>query len=120
MSKTMTLGQRIRELREEHDFSLRELAKKIGVTPPFLSDVELGKRYPSEKNLIKISKELNVSKEELSSYDNRPPVDDLRRLTNLDPEYGIAFRKVINKAIEKKISSKDLIDFIDKKTKRKK
>ena len=46
-----TLGQRIRELREEKDFSLRELAKKSGVTAPFLSDIELGRRYPSEKVL---------------------------------------------------------------------
>ena len=41
-----TLGERIRELREERDLSLRELAGKIGVSAAFMSDVELNRRYP--------------------------------------------------------------------------
>jgi transcriptional regulator with XRE-family HTH domain len=39
-----SLGQRIRELRDKADLSLRELAKKIGISSPFLSDIELGRR----------------------------------------------------------------------------
>lgn len=42
-----TLGQRIRELRERDDLSLREFARKLGVSAAFLSDVELGRRHPS-------------------------------------------------------------------------
>ena len=37
-----TLGEHIRELREERDLSLRELATKIQVSAAFMSDVELG------------------------------------------------------------------------------
>lgn len=38
-----TLGQRIRELRETKDLSLREFAKQLGdLSAAFLSDVELG------------------------------------------------------------------------------
>ena len=95
-----TLGQRIRELREEKDFSLRELAKKSGVTAPFLSDIELGRRYPSEKVLSDIAVVLGTTLEDLRSYDPRPTLEDLKRLTTKDPLYGVAFRKMIDKKMK--------------------
>jgi transcriptional regulator with XRE-family HTH domain len=111
-----TLGQKIRELREEKDFSLRELAKKIEVSPAFLSDIELGRRNPSEKNLKLIAQILNISLDELRNYDTRFPVEDLKRLATTDPMYGLAFRKVITNKIE----PKDLLSFVEKKAKNKK
>ena len=51
--KTSGLGQRIRELRGKKDLSLRELAKKLDVSAAFLSDIELGRRYPSEKGICR-------------------------------------------------------------------
>lgn len=114
--KTKTLGQRIREIREEKDFSLRELAKKIQVTPAFLSDIELGRRNPSEKTLKNIGQVLDAPIEELRDYDTRFPVEDLKRLAASDPRYGFAFRKVI----EKKIKLQELLKLIEKKTENKK
>ena len=94
-----TLGQEIRELREKNDISLRELAKKLGVSAAFLSDVELGRRYPSDKVLSDIAKALGTSIEDLRSHDTRAPVEGLKRLANSNPLYGIAFRTVIDKGI---------------------
>lgn len=111
-----TLGQKIRELREEKDFSLRKLAKKIEVSPAFLSDIELGRRNPSEKNLKLIAQVLNISLDELRNYDTRFPVEDLKRLATTDPMYGLAFRKVITNKIE----PEDLLSFVEKKAKNKK
>lgn len=111
-----TFGQRIRELREKKDLSLRELAKKIGISAAFLSDVELGRRYPSEKVLIGVAQYLDTTIEDLREFDTRPPVEGLKRLTVSDPLYGVAFRKVI----DKNISAQDLINFADKKSQRKK
>ena len=108
-----TLGQRIRELREEGDLSLRELGKRLSVSAAFLSDIELGRRYPSDKVLTKMAQILGTSKEDLKMYDHRPPVQELKRLSEADPMYGIAFRKMI----DKKISAEDLIAFVDKETK---
>ena len=61
----MTIGERIRQLREEKDLSLRELAKTIGVSAAFLSDVELGRRYPSDKHLSAITRALGSTLEDL-------------------------------------------------------
>jgi len=111
-----TFGQRIRELREKKDLSLRELAKKIGVSAAFLSDVELGRRYPSEKVLIGVAQHLETPIEDLREYDTRPPLEDLKRLAATEPLYGVAFRRVI----DRKISAQDLIDFAEQSSKRKK
>ena len=94
-----TLGQRIRELREERDISLREVAKRLGVTAAFLSDIELGRRYPSDKVLSDLARELGTSLEDLRNHDTRAPVEGLKRLANSNPLYGIAFRKVIDRGV---------------------
>ena len=94
-----TLGERIRELREESDVSLREFARRIGVSAPFWSDVELGRRHPSDKKLAVAAKELRVEAEELKSFDTRPPIQELRRLSSADPAFGVAFRRVIDEGV---------------------
>ena len=113
---TKTLGQRIRELREQKDLSLRELAKQIEVSAAFLSDVELGRRYPSDKVLKSIAEKLDTAIEDLREYDTRPPVEDLKRLAITNPLYGLALRRVI----DEQISPQDLINLAKKKGKRKK
>jgi transcriptional regulator with XRE-family HTH domain len=106
-----TFGQNIRELRESKDLSLREFAKKLDdLSAAFLSDVELGRRYPSDKVLSKMALILGTSEEELRSYDTRPPVEEIKRLSNSDPAYGLAFRKMV----ESNLSAKDLIELIKK------
>lgn len=109
-----TLGQKIRELREIKDVSLRELAKEIQVSAAFLSDIELGRRFPSESILLSLSKKLGISVDELRTYDTRPPIDDIKRLASSNPKYALAFRQVI----DKKISAEDLLKFV--KTKKEK
>jgi transcriptional regulator with XRE-family HTH domain len=106
-----TLGQRIRELREEKDLSLREFAKKLGgLSAAFLSDVELGRRHPSETVLADMARALGTTVEDLKRYDSRPPVEELRRLSSADPAYGFAFRKLV----DKDVSPEDLLRFLDK------
>jgi transcriptional regulator with XRE-family HTH domain len=104
------LGEKIRELRENKDTSLRELAKKLDISAAFLSDVELGRRYPSKKVLRQIALKLDVEPEELENYDTRPPVEEMRRWVQTDPAFGLALRKVI----DKKISPEDLMKLVGK------
>jgi transcriptional regulator with XRE-family HTH domain len=107
-----TLGQKIRELRESKDLSLRELAKKVGVSAAFLSDVELGRRYAADKLLSKLARVLETPEQELRSHNTRPPVEDMRRLVISDPQYGLAFRKLI----DCEVSSEDLLAFAQEKS----
>ena len=95
-----TLGQRIKELREAKDLSLREFAKKLGgLSAAFLSDVELGRRHPSDKVLADMARVLGTTVGDLRNHDTRPPVEDLKRLATSNPAYGLAFRKVIDEQV---------------------
>jgi transcriptional regulator with XRE-family HTH domain len=110
-----TLGERIRELREQKDISLRELAKKLDLSAAFLSDVELGRRFPSDDVLAKIAKQLDQSVKELEAFDTRPPMEALKRLTSSNPLMGVALRRVV----EKNVSASELIALLKKVEKRK-
>lgn len=106
-----TLGQRIRELRDEKDLSLREFARKLGgLSAAFLSDVELGRRHPSDQVLGDMARVLGTSVAELRKYDSRPPVEELKRLSSEDPAFGFAFRKLVDKDIK----PDDLLKFLEK------
>ena len=53
------------QLREKHDVTLRELARKIGVSAPFLSDVEKDRKAPlTAEKLEKVAIALGLSPEE--------------------------------------------------------
>jgi len=89
-----TMGERIRELREDQDLSLRELSRRVGeASAAFLSDVELGRRFPSSKTLTNLASVLGTTLEDLQQYDSRPPVEELRRIANSNPALGVAFRR---------------------------
>jgi transcriptional regulator with XRE-family HTH domain len=105
------IGPYIRKRRDELDLSLRELAKKLDCSPAFVSDIELGRRHPSEKVLAEIARILKVKLEELHQMDVRAPIDEIKRITHDDPTFALAFRTVI----DKKISAEELLEFVKKK-----
>ncbi len=108
-----TQGERIRELREELDLSLRELARSLDVSAAFLSDVELGRRYPTEEMLAKISKKLRTSLEDLQSHDSRAPLDELRRMASSDPAFGFALRRVVDTIADDQLTADELLKMLD-------
>jgi transcriptional regulator with XRE-family HTH domain len=113
-----TLGQRIKELRDVLDLSLRELAQRMNsgsVSATHLSDIEQGRRYPSEELLEKLAKALETTVEDLRQYDSRPPLEEIKRRTETDPNFGFALRKLV----DKEVSSDDILNFINKKSKEK-
>ena len=109
-----TLGERIRELREAKDISLRELARAIKVSPAFMSDVELGRRYPSDKHLAALARTLGIPRSDLREHDTRPPIQEFRRMAVSDPEYGFAFRRVI----DTKVTPGELLRFLEERDER--
>jgi transcriptional regulator with XRE-family HTH domain len=92
-------GVFVRFLREKKDISVRELARRLDASAAFISDIELGRRYPSDDVLGRLAAELEVSVDELRCHDPRPPVEEMKRLTDLDPAFGLAFRTLLNKEV---------------------
>jgi transcriptional regulator with XRE-family HTH domain len=106
-----TLGQRIRELRDKKDLSLRDFAKRLGgLSAAHLSDIELGRRFPSEELLAKMASALDTSVEDLRGYDSRPPVEELKKMAEANPAYGFALRKMVEKRITPEEIEKLILD----------
>ncbi|MDY0252806.1 MAG: helix-turn-helix transcriptional regulator [Tenuifilaceae bacterium] len=63
----MTIGQRIRELRENAGMRQRELAAKLEIGEGFLSKVENDQKQIKREDLLKISNLFNVSMKELET-----------------------------------------------------
>ena len=59
------VGPRLRAYREQRGLSLRELARRLGVSPSAISQIETGKSRPSVSTLYSIVSELGMSLDEL-------------------------------------------------------
>src|SRR4051794_39946776 len=74
------LGARLRHARQKSGMSLRELARQLGVSASFVSQLENGKSQPSVATLYSITQLLGLSIDELFAPDVAadPPVAPAR------------------------------------------
>jgi transcriptional regulator with XRE-family HTH domain len=66
----MTLGERLRELRSQRRWRLKDLAQRSGLSIPYLSDLERGRTNPSLTTLQTLARAYGISVNDLLS-----PVD---------------------------------------------
>ena len=66
-NKTMTLGQKIKELRENAGLKQRELAYQLGIGEGFLSKVEHDQKPLKREDLTKLNELFSTPIEELES-----------------------------------------------------
>jgi transcriptional regulator with XRE-family HTH domain len=65
------LGEFIRRQRELQELSMRQLADLVGISNPYLSQIERGLREPSEKVLEAIAANLQLSADVLHEHGGR-------------------------------------------------
>jgi transcriptional regulator with XRE-family HTH domain len=65
LADQVSLGDYLREQREQAKISLRQLASAAGVSNPYLSQIERGLKKPSAEILQQLAKGLQVSAESL-------------------------------------------------------
>jgi transcriptional regulator with XRE-family HTH domain len=76
--KTKSFGQVVRDLRVNHkDYSsLREFARKVGLSPAYLSRIENEKEPPPSETVVeRLAEALGANKYELFSYAGKVPVE---------------------------------------------
>lgn len=76
----------------------------------FLTDIEHGRRFPSDDVFEKIATTLGTTVEELKKRDARVPVKELKELVDADPKFSILFRKLA----EKKISADEALRWVER------
>jgi transcriptional regulator with XRE-family HTH domain/quercetin dioxygenase-like cupin family protein len=90
------LPRRLRAAREERGISVRELARRLDVSPSAISQIETGRARPSVSTLYALVTELNMSLDELFDHVVEPR-DPTRRLAGLTtPVVRRGERKVLD------------------------
>jgi transcriptional regulator with XRE-family HTH domain len=69
------MGEFIRRQRELQELSMRQLADLVGISNPYLSQIERGLREPSEKVLDAIAENLHLSADMLHERGGRGEAD---------------------------------------------
>jgi transcriptional regulator with XRE-family HTH domain len=71
-----SLGDIIRRQRELNELSMRQFARMVGISNPYLSQIERGLRDPSEKVLDAIAQSLQMSADALYQEAGVPKAED--------------------------------------------
>jgi transcriptional regulator with XRE-family HTH domain/mannose-6-phosphate isomerase-like protein (cupin superfamily) len=90
MSAPDQIGRRLREARMARGISLREMARRINVSPSFVSQMERGKANPSVGTLYAFVNELGASLDELTSEPADPGQVDANQVTAPVAGLGVA------------------------------
>lgn len=112
-------GELIRIARESHDppMTAKDLAKMLHVTPPFITDIEKGKRLPSLENQRRIKKLLandvypEVKFDDLAAHDNDDPrvvAEDIAKAIRKSAE----LRWLVREVTQKKVSPSKIRELI--------
>jgi len=90
MANMNSIGDYIKQQREQAKISLRQLADQAGVSNPYLSQIERGLRKPSAEILQQIAKGLRISAEALyvqaGILEDRPGDSGVRAALLTDPQ----------------------------------
>ena len=94
-----SIGDYIREQREQARISMRQLAQAAGVSNPYLSQIERGLRKPSADILQQIAKGLRISAEALyvqaGILEDRPADSGVRSALLADSELSERQKQVL-------------------------
>lgn len=118
---TNKLGQRIKELREKNNWSLRELGTRININYSVLSRIESGKRPVTDTELLKFSELFDVSTDYLigrsdsleSKVSEKTTANEFK-----DSDLQIAFRDAIDFSEENQKQTIDFIKYLKEKEER--
>jgi len=72
------LGQKVRQLRKQNEYSQERFAELVGIDPNSVSRIECGVYYPSLDTLEKIATVLKVEMRDLFLFSNKESAESLR------------------------------------------
>lgn len=108
MPTNSSLGSTIRELRLKAEITLRELARRVDISPAHLSDVEHDRRSPSDELLGRIADKLSDVGAEYEKLRLLKPLieEDLERWYVENHEVRVLLRE----AKDSGLSARELLD----------
>lgn len=85
----------LRHRRKELGLSVRELAARCGMLPSYIYDVEAGNRDADDVHLNDLLDALGLSYADIAQHDCRPPMREIRTLSQANRRIGVALREII-------------------------
>lgn len=90
----LTLGEKIRIIRNEKNMSLQDLADKVGISLSYLSEIERGTVYPALNTLKRVAEGLGIPATALMGHEGTLG----HKLKSLREEYGLTQAQLANLA----------------------
>lgn len=103
---SFTLGERLKKLRQERDWSQAELAQRLGIHQKQISGYERGVHVPATELLIRMAELFNVSLDYLA-FDNR---EEVRRIQVADRELLLKLQEIDQLSETDKATVKAVLD----------
>lgn len=104
----VTIGGRIRSQREQFGYTREAFAEKLGITPKFCADIELGNKGMSIQTLCNISSILKLSTDYIlfgsTQQEHAFSSLQLQRCTPLEQKYAEEILKTFLMAMDSKRS----------------
>lgn len=72
------MGEILRLLRIANDFTMSELARELDVSQPYISQIESGKKKPSEELIDKYARALGVKKSIILYFDSEQKIHNYK------------------------------------------
>ena len=92
-----SLGMRIRSIRLKNQITLRELARRLGISPALQTLIETDRNVPDSELITRIAKELRLDADELCAIAGKitqEMTEKLARIARKDPKF---FRTMVNR-----------------------
>lgn len=110
------LGGKLKMLRKQENLTTQELAEKLSLSQPYISQLEKNGRIPSPKNIKKIADFFKVPYGYLMS-DDAITIDEFKAAealrTGQDKERYVPYYIVVDRAIDNDITPEELNDAIN-------
>jgi len=109
----MDFSERLKNLRKQAHLTQVDVANKLGISQPAYASWERGIKKPTQENLVKISKVLNVSIDYLVGTSDEGVKED--ELDNVELLFRMNSKGLTEE--EKEIFKKELIEFMEERKK---
>lgn len=84
-------GMKLRSLRHDKELSLKELAKKTGLSPSYLNEIEKGRKYPKAEKIAVLANALDEKYENLISLELKKEFQIIQNIIDKRMFSGLPF-----------------------------
>ncbi len=91
----LVVGTNIRKIRKDFGWTQADLAEKSGISVPFMTQIELGRKSASLEVIQNIASALNVSYQQLF-MEQLPPHQNQTNLANFEQTLKLAMTKTLH------------------------